>query len=131
MKAERKPRKTNRSSSQRPKQEYGAAQPPTNSEVVLLAVIGMSPAILTETIWALADEQPPVIPDRVVVVTTLQGREQVKQLFVETPALKKQSPWSALRHALEQRGHDLKGKLRFGATANDIRVITGHDKTSE
>lgn len=131
MKKNARTRTAKRLSSAQPKQEQSAAQAPSNSEVVLLAVIGMSPAILTETIWALAAEQPPVIPDRIVVVTTLQGREQVKQLFAETSALKKQSPWNALRQALEQRGHNLKGKLRFGATANDIRVITGHDKTSE
>jgi len=39
-------------------------------ETILLAVTGMSPAVLTETIWALANEAEPVLPDRVVVVTT-------------------------------------------------------------
>jgi hypothetical protein len=38
-------------------------------EVVLLAVTGMSPAILTETIWALAQENPPILPDRIAVLT--------------------------------------------------------------
>ena len=37
------------------------------SERVLFAVLGMSPAVLTETVWALARETPPVIPHRVVV----------------------------------------------------------------
>lgn len=37
------------------------------SERVLFAVLGMSPAVLTETVWALARETPSVIPHRVVV----------------------------------------------------------------
>lgn len=37
------------------------------SECVLFAVLGMSPAVLTETVWALARESPSVIPHRVVV----------------------------------------------------------------
>ena len=31
-----------------------------HAEIILLAVTGMSPAILTETVWALAQENPPV-----------------------------------------------------------------------
>ena len=39
----------------------------------LLAVTGLSPAIVTETIWALAQENPPILPDRVIFLTTATG----------------------------------------------------------
>lgn len=94
----------------------------------LLAVTGMSPAVLTETLWALAHEPEPVIPARVIVVTTSDGRRQLEtQLFTPDPRLGDRCPWDALRHALEQRGHDLTGRLRFGATGDDLRVITATD----
>ncbi len=95
---------------------------------VLLAVTGMSPAVLTETIWALAHEPDPIVPGRVIVVTTSDGRRTLeRQLFNPEPALDGQIPWEALRQALAAAGHDLNGRLRFGDTADDIRVITSPD----
>ncbi len=97
-------------------------------EVVLLAVTGMSPAILTETIWALAHEQPPVVPDRVVVITTRRGRDQIEALlFTPRAELGDRSAWQCLRAGLESLDLDLSDRLRFGTTANDVRVIATVD----
>ena len=100
------------------------------SDPILLAVTGMSPAILTETVWALAcptDGTEPLIPSRVIAVTTTQGRAQLAQLFQPIAQFDGRSPWEALRQALAARGHDLTGRLRFGETADDIRVLTAAD----
>lgn len=106
------------------------SQPP-QPETVLLAVTGMSPAILTETIWALAHETPPSIPARVVAITTAGGRAQLEsQLFHPEPRFGGRCPWDALRDALTTAGHDLTGRLRFGTTADDIRVITAANPAS-
>lgn len=100
----------------------------TSTETVLLAVTGMSPAVLTETIWALAREKEPVIPHRVIAVTTLAGRSRiVDDLFSPCEFLGGTCVWDALRDSLVGDGHDLAGKLRFGTTADDIRVITATD----
>jgi CRISPR-associated protein (TIGR02584 family) len=102
----------------------------SSPEVILLAVTGMSPAILTETIWALAnppEETAPIIPHRVIAVTTTEGRSRLQSLFEPSPQLRGVSPWEALRAALTQRGHDLTSRLRFGSTSDDIRVITSAD----
>jgi len=99
-------------------------------DTILLAVTGMSPAILTETIWALAhpaDGSEPVIPARVLAVTTVPGRAQLAQLFQPAAQLGGVTPWDALRQALGECGHELTGRLRFGLTADDIRVITAAD----
>ena len=99
-----------------------------STETILFAVTGMSPAVLTETIWALAHEAEPVIPQRVVVLTTLEGRKRLEQaLFVPREDWGGMSAWEALRVALIDAGHDLARKLRFGTTADDIRVITAMD----
>ena len=47
----------------------------TAPTVTLLAVTGMSPAILTETIWALAHLEG-IIPARIIAVTTTVGRNK-------------------------------------------------------
>jgi len=93
-------------------------------DTVLLAITGMSPAVLTETIWGLAQEQPPVIPSRVIVLTTAAGRSALNTLFEPSTQLGNAIPWDALRQRLTDQGHDLTGRLRFGRTADDIRVIT-------
>lgn len=41
---------------------------------ILIAVTGVSPAILTETVWALAQRGDPWIPDQVIAVTTRTGK---------------------------------------------------------
>lgn len=104
-----------------------AGPPSPDQEVILLAITGMSPAILTETIWALAREPQPVIPERVIVVTTTSGREQLKRLFEPAAQLGGRPPWGALREDLSAAGFDLEAKLRFGLTGDDVRVITTGD----
>ena len=49
-----------RRSSKKPAPKKQGNKTSPHPEVVLLAVTGMSPAILTETVWALAQENPPV-----------------------------------------------------------------------
>lgn len=65
----------------KPAGTQGSARPLRD---VLIAVTGTSPAIVTETIWALAREQPAIIPDEVVIVTTTRGAE-VLQRQILTP----------------------------------------------
>jgi CRISPR-associated protein (TIGR02584 family) len=101
------------------------------TETILLAVTGMSPAVLTETVWALAHEEEPVIPNRVICVTTLAGREKVAgDLFAPHAAFGGRCAWDALRDAIAAEGHDLTGKLRFGTTPDDLRVITATDSAT-
>ncbi|MFO1498743.1 MAG: CRISPR-associated ring nuclease Csm6 [Verrucomicrobiota bacterium] len=70
------------------------------SEIVLLAVTGMSPAVLTETVWALAQESPAVIPRRVIAVTTIAGRQAIER-EVLTPAREGEPTiWQALRRSV-------------------------------
>jgi len=65
---------------------------------VLLAVLGESPAILTETAWALAKEKPSVVPNRVRVLTTTQGASRLnRELLSPAPQFAGLTPWQALR----------------------------------
>ncbi|MFO7535391.1 MAG: CRISPR-associated ring nuclease Csm6 [Kiritimatiellia bacterium] len=89
----------------------------SRKKTVLFSVTGMTPSVLTETVWALAHEKPAVIPDRVIVVTTTTGRDQlVKALFGADKI------WEALRHSLNAGS-----RLQFGTTPHDIKVFTTQD----
>ena len=48
---------------------------------ILVAGMGTSPAVLTETVWALAHQAQPVVPDEVVVITTKSGKEALRKGF--------------------------------------------------
>jgi len=75
---------------------------------VLLAVTGLSPAIVTETLWALAHESPRTLPGRVIFLTTAVGAVKIQeQLFTPLPALGGVSAWQALRIALRAGPEEL------------------------
>lgn len=97
-------------------------------ETVLFAVTGMSPAVLTETVWALARETPAVIPNRVVVLTTKVGAAQIgSELLAPRPEFQHASVWETLRTSLLPDKRRPAGLLRFGDTPDDIRPFTMAD----
>lgn len=68
----------------------------------LLAVTGLSPAIVTETLWALALRKPRILPRRVVFVTTLTGARVIEeQLFTPLAEWQDISVWDSLRKSLQ------------------------------
>jgi CRISPR-associated protein (TIGR02584 family) len=111
-----------------PENRAGSMEAPP--DVVLLAVTGMSPAILTETVWALAQLPEPIVPTRVQVVTTLEGRRNLERLFNPVADLGGLSPWEALRQAIAHKGHSIEGRLRFGLTGADVQVIADTDPST-
>ena len=100
--------------------------PPSAStpRTVLLATVGTSPAVLTETVWALAHparaDAGPIVPDEVVVLTTLRGK-----VAIESQLLAPDGAWPRLVAALERDGLPVAGKLAFGEAS--IRLLD-HEK---
>ena len=94
--------------------------PHKSFRTVLLATVGTSPAVLTETIWALAHPAKKsaecVVPDEIVVLTTLRGKAAV-----ESQLLGSGGAWEHLVAALEKEGVPVAGKLAFGEAS--IRLL--------
>jgi CRISPR-associated protein (TIGR02584 family) len=110
------PRKPERAEVGTPAQ---AAVIASHKEIVLLAVTGMSPAVLTETIWALARENPPVIPDEVIVLTTSAGRKAIEdQLFGPDEI------WHSLRQSLLGADRAASNRLVFSPEPANVKVLT-------
>lgn len=115
----------------------------------LVAVSGMSPAILTETVWALAQESPPVIPDEVVVITTSRGEDDLREQLLKPleEAWAGRTVWEQLRHdVFARRGNpDGGAKLQLSVRvveipdpgsgvrrkASDLRSGPDHDETAD
>ncbi len=88
---------------------------------ILYAVLGISPAVLTETVWALAHENPPLIPHRIFVLTTKPGRQLLEQvLFIN-------EGWGRLKKALRQKGFPVHQRLSFGAASDYVRLLPKPD----
>ena len=61
-----------------------ATSPSAFPKKILLVASGMSPQVLTETLYALLHEEPPFVPDEVHMVTTSIGKNgAISQLLAE------------------------------------------------
>lgn len=88
-----------------------------NKKIVLVVGMGTSPAVLTETVWALAHQTAAVVPDEIVVLVTKIGKQQLQQELLTG----KPSVWSQMCEALRAEKINIKDKLIFGETS--IRVL--------
>lgn len=89
--------------------------------VVLIAGMGTSPAVLTCTVWALAHQREPVIPDEIVILTT----KSAKTKFVTEVFEGANSVWSRMLQALAKEGIDVEGKLACGEAS--IVLVADHN----
>lgn len=92
----------------------------TAPRTLLVAVVGTSPAVLTEAVWALAREKPATLPDRVLALTTTTGARAIREQLLGSPA-----PWSQLRGALLGRSVSTDPRLTL-----DIQVLTAPDSVA-
>ena len=91
------------------------------NRTVLVLGMGTSPAVMTETVWALAHQEEPVVPDEIVVITTKSGKDAFRSAIMAGTS----SVWSRLKNALTKEKIAIDGKLVFGETS--IRVIPDAD----
>ena len=66
---------------------YRMKQPHDYPNRILVAVTGSSPAIVTETVYALVKQKPPFFPTEIRLITTKKGAERAQILLTETGAL--------------------------------------------
>lgn len=88
----------------------------------------MSPAILTETLWALAHETPATVPDEVIVITTSRGEADIRRdLLAKNAAWKGQTVWATLRADIFTRAKQPKKSRKLQLA---LRVIELPDETT-
>lgn len=88
------------------------------TRTVLVATTGLTPAVLTETVWALAQETPPVIPDTIVVLTTSTGRLRIEQQLFGPDEI-----WAQLRTAILGKNARSDPRLDFDTTPDRVKVV--------
>ena len=88
-----------------------------DKHTILIAGMGTSPAVLTETVWALCHQKKPMVPDEIVVLVTKSGKEKLCEELLTG----EESVWDQMLAALKKEKIKIDGKLIFGETS--IRVI--------
>ena len=88
-----------------------------NKRVILITSMGMSPSVLTETVWSLAHQSPSVVPDEIVVIVAKNAVGKLRQELLEGA----HPVWQRLLVALRRDKIDIEGKLAFGVAS--IHVI--------
>jgi len=87
------------------------------SSTVLISLVGTTPAVLTETVWALATGEDPVVPDRIIAITTAPGADLLKRLLFTD------GHWKGMKEALRARGVEGIAAMKFGNTGDSIRIF--------
>lgn len=97
-------------------------EPGDTTRTVLLAVTGKSPAILTETAWALAHGLgvPRCIPHEVIVITTAEGKTAFeRELLTGKTEFGGERCWDALRKTLTRKFPEAADRL----VLDEVKVI--------
>lgn len=98
---------------------------PEHKQIVLLSLVGTAPAVLSETVWALATQAEPVLPDRIIAMTTSTGADKIRDKLFDA------GHWAQMLEDLKDRGVETQGKLRFGPIADSIRVFPDVTRSRE
>ena len=84
--------------------------------------MGTSLAVLTETVWALAHQEQPVVTDEIEVITISSGKSALQQAILEGAP----SVMDCLKAALRKEKIDIDDRLVFGRAS--IKVIPDADE---
>lgn len=98
---------------------------PGKPNTVLIALTGMSPAILSETVWGLAHLRDAIIPNEVVAVTTRPGR------YILIEKLLANGAWDHMKELIGSEGHKVKAALQFGEAQSHIRLLPAADGSKD
>lgn len=81
-----------------------------NKTQVLIVVLGISPAILTETVWALAVNEG-IVPNEIEIWTTKTGKDVFEKAVLTKDAKTGKTVWDSLLDDLTKRKIDITDKL--------------------
>jgi CRISPR-associated protein (TIGR02584 family) len=88
---------------------------------VFVFVTGITPQIVTETIYALALKKPPVYPDELFIITTAIGKQHIQNILIEKGVLKELCAEYKIPKITLNEGSFIVAKDRENNRIEDIR----------
>lgn len=98
-----------------------------NFREVFIFVAGTTPQIITETIYALINQNPPVHPDEIHIITTTQGKNLIKKNLIETGRFKEFCKEFNLNKSILNDESIIVVKDHNGTALDDIRKVTDNE----
>ncbi|NNM52364.1 MAG: TIGR02584 family CRISPR-associated protein [Pseudomonadales bacterium] len=98
---------------------------------VLIAVSGMSPQIITETLYALAVNVTPWIPDEIYIVTTKDGAVKAEMALLRDGRLKALCQDYQFKLPVFDQSHIVVIKDKQGVELNDIRCQQDNEAAAD
>ena len=86
------------------------------NKTILIVGVGTSPSVITSTVDALFNEDIDLVPDDIIVITTVPGKS-----LIEADLLTNNS-WDLFCENYRSKCVDLRDKLRFGSS-NSIKIL--------
>lgn len=71
---------------------------------VLVAVLGTSPSVLTETVWAIGRDMPQLLPDEIHICSTSTGKLKIQEAL-SRPTKRGNTVWSDLKRCVGRDMH--------------------------
>ena len=87
-----------------------------NKRTVLITSMGMSPSVLTETVWSLAHQALPIIPDEIVVIVAKNAADKMRKDLLDG----ENSVWNRMLASFRKEKLEIDRKLAFGVASIHI-----------
>lgn len=105
-------------------------KPQDYSKRILLAVSGMSPQIVSETLYALTQQESPFIPTELRVITTTTGKQKIVKGLFEDGYFAKLCAEYALPHIDFTPDHIEVIQDETGLDLNDIKTVSQNEEAA-
>ncbi|MCS7214783.1 MAG: CRISPR-associated ring nuclease Csm6, partial [Thermodesulfovibrio sp.] len=96
---------------------------------ILLCVIGITPQIITETLYALYKNNPPVLIDELFIITTSKGAECIKETIIKENILEQFTKDYAVPKIKFNSENIIVIKSQEGKELSDIRSTKDNEST--
>ncbi|MCX8023451.1 MAG: CRISPR-associated ring nuclease Csm6 [Syntrophorhabdaceae bacterium] len=102
---------------------------------ILVLVAGTTPQIITETIYALSQKNPPIIPDKVYIITTTTGKNAIENTILKRNILSRlKKEYNLPEITIDESSFiipvDVKGRKMADIRNNEENEIMGDTITS-
>lgn len=98
---------------------------------ILVLIVGSTPQVVTETIYALSRQNPPIHPDEIHIITTAPGRRRIEQTLIAGGILARLCSEYQLPQIRLNDDSFIILRDRNGAELDDIRTVEANEAAGD
>lgn len=98
---------------------------------ILVLIVGSTPQVVTETIYALSRQNPPIHPDEIHIITTAPGRRRIEQTLIAGGVLARLCSEYQLPQIRLNEDSFIILRDRNGVELDDIRTVEANEAAGD